>query len=693
MRSAPAILSDTDYAQLLVDTDEGLALVRWTAPNAAVLPGDRVSFRGEGTTLLGNVNFGLRGVEDYHRGRGVAYTVSARASGVRVVEEGQFSLARMAGKLRQAQAALLQRASPPDVFPFLMAVWLGQRDRVERMASERYIETGTAHMLAVSGLHVGMVFFVLEFLLALVIRDGRKRALLILMAIGVFTLMTGARASTLRAAFMIALYLSARFVKREPDAATSLSLAAILFLLWDPRLLYDAGALLSFGSVASLLCYSDRIGSALARTFHLPFRWGNFLAPGIAVQVLTLPLVAIFFQVAPLAAPLTNLIAVPLLGVVLMACVMLSMAGAVLPDFAPLFGYLAWLPWQGIEWTVLGAARLEFLSWRVAPPTGFALACYYLAVLLPLAWAGPQLAMRELAPGENAPPRRWPLPRLVLVAALMVAALLLWKPVPPHATVDFLDVGHGDAAVVYPPAGGAILIDGGDLTEYRDYGRLVVLPYLMAHGVTQLDAIICTHPDRDHVGGLFAVLEEMPVERLLLSSHASGRPLEAGLIAQCRNLNIPVERLGAGDSVTVGGALFETLHPPKGRYNPATINDSGVVFRLSWTTPGGHNFSALLTGDIESTAEALIAQQDCEAQVLRVPHHGSSTSSTAAFLDAVNPGMGIVSTRQTGRRKALGPGVEERYVERGIALWRTDLHGGLRLSGDPPRLSAARGEH
>ncbi|MFM1920097.1 MAG: hypothetical protein RLZZ303_1731 [Candidatus Hydrogenedentota bacterium] len=689
----PVILPGADYAQVLAETSEGMALLRWSDPHTRLLPGDVIRFRGEATTLLGSKNFGVQGPEEYHRARGVSYAVSVQGRALKLDAPGTWSLRRLAAQLRAAQADLLQRAVPPDALSFVMAVWLGQRQDIDREVNERYIETGTAHMLAVSGLHVGMVFLVLEFLLALFIRDPRARAALILVAIGLFTLVTGARVSTLRAAFMIAMYLSARFVRREPDAPTSLSLAAILFLAWNPGLLRDAGALLSFGSVASLLCYGDRMSHAAARWLRLPFWLSGPLTAGIAVQVLTLPLVAVFFQVVPLAAPLANIVAVPLLGIILMACVLLSFIGWTLPAFAPLFGHLAWLPWQGIEITVRGAAYFEFLALKVSSPTPAALACYYMAVALPLLWVSHHPPPRELAP-DVAPPAtgRWGAHRVALVAVLLLVSALLWRPAPPRGVIDFLDVGHGDAAVIYPPGGGAILVDGGDRSEYRDYGRAVVLPYLLAHGVTRLDAVVSTHPDRDHIGGLFSVLEAMPVERVLLSGHASGRPLEAGLIELCSRLDVPVERLHRGDQIRLGEALMEVLHPPRGSYAPASVNDGGVVMRVSWDDPEHGRFSALITGDIEQGAEAMLAETECSASILRVPHHGSHTSSTPAFIKAVNPKAGIVSMRQTRQRKAMGPGVAERYQSEGIPLWRTDLDGAIRVRPGVAPLSARGGE-
>lgn len=686
---APAFWPGITYAQLWVSTGQGVALVRWSDPTGPVFPGQTVQFRGDATTLLGNFNFGLSAPEDYYRSLGVTHAVSVSGSALQVLDTPTWSLAYWLGRLRAWQGDLISRSAHPDTVPFLFAVWLGQRDRIEQAATQRYTDTGTAHMLSVSGLHVAIIYFSLEFLLAAFVRGPRLRAIIILVAVFAFAIIAGARPSTLRAAIVIAMYLSARLVNREPDAPTALGVSALLLLLWNPFLLRDAGALLSFASVASLLLYAEPLGNWLERRLHLPGRIAGPLAACLAVQVLTLPMSVTWFHVVSLSAPLANLVAVPLLDLVLWGCVGMVLAGGILPGLAELLGHAVWVPVAGIDFTVQWLAQFDNLSPLVTTPTTLALVCYYIAALLPSALLRPPPSGDAIM--DTPPSRLLPRATTLVCIFLLVTSALLWRAPRPSAQVDVLDVGHGDAAVVFPPGGGALLIDGGDRSEYRDYGDSVVVPFLLAHGITRLDAIISTHPDRDHIGGLFRVLDAIPVDRVFLSGVPSGRPLEAGLVGRCREQGIPIERLGAGMVVEMGGARFDILHPPRGTWSDSTINNTSIVARLSWPTPDGE-FSMLFPADIEASAEAIVADTACHSHILRVAHHGSATSSSAVFLDAVRPDIAIVSTRTTGRRQAMGPGVVERFEERGIPLWRTDLHGGLRIKGSTSRLLSARKE-
>lgn len=686
---APVITERMDYASLIAETNAGeRVLLRWTAP-FPIYPGQRIAFRGEATTLLGTVNFGLHTAEDFYRAHGVRYAVSLKGTALRVLETPRCSPRYWVGLLREWEYRLLARACPPDVVPFLAAVWMGERHELSEEEALAYTRSGTMHMLSVSGLHVALIYFSLEFLLAGLLRRPKLRAALIIAAVVIFALMAGGRVATMRSAFMIAFYLSARFVNREPDSPTSISLCAMLFLLWNPRWITDAGALLSFASVGSLLLYAGPLTRGLTGVLRLPQRAASPIAACLAVQVLTLPLTAACFQMLPLVAPLANLVVLPVLDAVLWLCIAINIAGLAMPSAALLFGHATWPLVRTIETAVQCMASWDSLVWQIPPPAVPALLLYTGAVLLPAIAAGPRIHVRDLPDGAS--PRVPFLRRRSTIAAatLLAASLVLWTPPQPRAQVDFLDVGHGDATVIWPPGGGVVLVDGGDRSEYRDVGAQIVAPFLAAHGVTRLDAVVLSHPDRDHIGGLFAVIDRFEVGQVFLSYWMSGRDLEEELLRLCNARGVAVTRLKKGDEFSIGGARFEALHPPA-EFQPPVVNDASLVLRVSWPREAGVPFSLLMPGDIEMPAERVLQHAAPIAAALHVPHHGSSTSSSNALLNAVSPSVAIVSTRTTPRRKAMGPGVEERYSSRDIPLWRTDLHGGLRLDAERFTFQGAR---
>jgi len=686
VREAPLFHPETDYASLIVDTADGKALVRWSDPEQPVYPGDRIRLIAPRHGPLGNVNFGISGYEEYLRRRGVRHAVSVRAGQVMLVERPAIAPGRWLARLREAQSGITRRSVPEASQPFLLAVWLGDRTQLTDDARDAFVRSGTAHLLAVSGLHVGLVFVTLQGLLVTLRARDRTQAVVIVVAVFAFALMTGGRVSSLRAATMISLFVSARLVRREPDAPTALGVASLLFLSLHPALIRDAGFLLSFGAVASLLLYSDPLAHAIIRR-GLPPQAAQPVAACLSVQVLTWPLAASAFYVLPLAAPLVNLLVVPLLAGVLWLNIVAMTLGAFLPEAGVLAGHAL----HPLVQTIVQASRLAgapVLSLDLTPPTTPALGLYYAAALLPL-MAGAirkpiQRVVRPIA-GEDRLPAVW---IALACGALLAFCAVLWRPETPRATVDFLDVSHSDATVVYPPEGGVVLVDGGDRSDYVSYGKRVVLPSLRSHGVRHVDVMVATHADRDHIGGLKTVLENMSVGTLVTTRIDSEKPLEQELMETARAHGVPVRRMSEGDFFTVGGATFEALHPPD-EYTPPTSNDTSLVLRMTWRADR-QELSLLLPGDLERDGERLVARSDCRAEILKAGHHGSATSSSATLLDAVRPRHTVVSTRRTGRLGAIGQAVEERFEERGIRIWRTDLQGGIRLTGPPVRFETAR---
>jgi competence protein ComEC len=276
----------------------------------------------------------------------------------------------------------------------------------------------------------------------------------------------------------------------------------------------------------------------------------------------------------------------------------------------------------------------------------------------------------RLNPSHTARWRRY----AMLAAACLTLAWITWQPWHRPPTVDFLDVGHGDAAFIRTPAGTTLLIDGGDTSRYVDCGERVVAPFLLAHGVDKLDYVVASHADRDHMGGLLHVIERLQVRQVILGPKDSGRPLEASLLEVCATRDIPIRRVAAGDTLPLAGATLDILHPAPEGWPGNNINNTSLVMHLTW--PG---MNVLFTGDIEEEAESLLADNAPTTTLLKVPHHGSQTSSTPALLDATTPQHAIFSTVPSGRRPAIGKGILERYQTRNITPWRTDNNGGIRI--------------
>lgn len=683
VREAPIYLNKPDYLRFLVDVDHasdgriarqvaGGVVVRWTNPQFPVFPGERIRFSSTLRSRLGPVNHRLGGLEEYLRRSGIHSEARARGTEIQKLSAPLLSPRYWAARLRAWEASALLDAAPDFAHPFLLTVWLGERSELQQGEVQRFIDSGTAHILAVSGLHVGIVGLSLGFFLGLAHVPRRWRAILVMLGVFLFALSAGARTSSLRAALMVAVYLLSEMLDREPDAPNALGIAALIFLVINPLYLLDGGFLLSFGSVASILLFGDLLRSGFE---WLPWWLRGTVAATLGVQVLPLPIAAAFFHVIPLAAPAANLLVIPLLGITLWLAFLTTLLAAIVPPVALLFGH-ALAPAVSLIYGVADfVSSLPGSHLRVTPPSPGACVLYYCAAFA--------VYMLLWVPGHR---RRW----AGVAVASLVGCAALWRPSGP-AGIDFLDVGHGDATFVRSPAGETMLIDGGDRNPYTDYGSRIVGPFLYAHGVTTLDYVVATHPDRDHTGGLLHVIENFHVGTVLLPlTFVHGEILDE-LLAACADRDVPVRTVSAGDRIDFTGARIEVLHPPNDWSDTYADNDSSLVLRVTL-----EGVRVLLTGDIEAAAEKRLSTLDCAAEVMKAPHHGSATSSSAPFIDAVRPRLTVISTQALGKRSATGAGVVDRYQQRGIEIVRTDESGGIRLRCEAGKMSvegarAARG--
>lgn len=672
VRESGALLPGQDYTRLILDADRvdvtesahslsGGVIIRWSNPTQPIFAGERVRVAGKLSHELSPVNHGIYDVEDYLRARGVHSEMRVRGDIVEILESPSWSFRYWLSRFRQHEAVALSRAVPADTLPFVLAVWLGERSQLAEQERDSYTLSGTAHILSVSGVHMAIVYMSASFVLGIFMRRSRARTLCGMLLVLLFALLTGARIATVRSAIMILVYLAADLFDREPDAPTALSLSGILLLCANPGNLYDSGFLLSFTSVASLLLFSPQVELWLER---LPRLLRRPLAPTLGVQLLPFPLAAHFFHVLPLGAPLANLLVIPILTVVLWLCAAAALIGWIAPPFAVIFGHALYPCVESIRWVAHTVSGASWLHGAITSPTPVATMFFFVA------------ALGLLAPAAK---RRWIKP--AAVAAAFICCWIFWRPATLPPGLDFLDVGHADAALVRTPDGATFLIDGGDRSDYIDMGTRVVLPFLYANHTPRLDYVVMTHPDRDHGGGLYRVIERMPVGTFLLGPEPSGRELENDLIALCQRRGVPVRRLRHGHTIACGDALLETLHPPAGRDVGDRLNDNSLVLRFTW--PG---MSAVFTGDVETPGERLIAAAPCNADILKVAHHASDTSSSAPFLRAVAPKYAVISTRTTGKLRAASPHVLGRLEQIGAQVWRTDWHGGVRIRQGPEGL-------
>lgn len=561
---------------------------------------------------------------------------------------GAYWLTRLRQRLAEHLAGALD-GSPQ--LGLIQALTLGERGALERETWDTFTRTGTNHLVAISGLHVGLVaggvfwlarrLWSLSARLTLLLAAPRAAAVFSLLAGFGYAALAGFAISTQRALIMLAVVLGALFWQRTLRPYQALMLALVGVLVWDPGAVLSYGFWLSFGAVALLLLH---LGQRLPSR-DLWTRWGR---AQWAVGLGLLPLLFLFFGQASLIAPLVNLVAVPLFSVLILPLVLIAGLLSLVP-FAGLDVPLR-LVAEGLGWCLNG------LDWLAARP--------WAAVHLPArplwAWASALLgAVLLLAP--RGLPGRWQ--GLILMLPLAVA-----RPDAPgwgEVWFSLLDVGQGLAVVVETQDGILVYDAGPAYPGGFDTGAMMVAPFLRSRGIERIDRLVVSHADRDHAGGASGLLALAPAETIL-----SGEPERLGLAG--------AEPCLAGETWSWSGVDFRLLHPQRADLKG---NEASCVLEIC----SGER-SILLTGDVGArTEERLVARlgSDWRVAVLIAGHHGSATSTSARLLDVTRPEWVLFSSGYANQFGFPAPVVRERLAERGIPTLNTAFDGAVQFRLGP----------
>lgn len=526
------------------------------------------------------------------------------------------------------------------------ALTLGFRDNMTPQQWQVLRNTGTSHLLAISGLHIGLAaaigFFLGRWLWAyfspLCLRlpaqqFGAVTAMLFALA---YTLLAGMSIPSQRALIMVVVAMTAILLRRRVLSYQLLAVGLLVVLIWNPFAVLSAGLWLSFAAVAVIIYVSQN---------RQPVNKWHWASIHIWIAIGLTPLLLLFFNVTALISPLANLFAIPLVSLFVVPVLLLAISIMLIhpPWSQPLWQLADWLL-SGLWWCLQWLAELPLALWQTAS--------------LPLSI----IVLSLLAFIWLMAPRGWPARWLGL---FLLLPLIFYQPARPDqgsAWLTVLDVGQGLAAVIETENKTLVFDTGPQFGDFNT-GDAVVMPFLQHRGIKQLDMLVISHGDNDHIGGAAAILNSLPV-----TSIRSSVPAELPDAKACL----------AGQSWHWDGVHFQFLHPAENASGSA--NERSCVLKVS------SDFgSILLTGDIEKRAEASLInnnKQNLPADILLVGHHGSRSSSSTAFIDAVSPQIALIASGFNNRYQFPAAEVVQRFQDRQIPLLNTADSGALLVKLD-----------
>jgi competence protein ComEC len=593
--------------------------------------GDEIVVEGKLSRPEGLKNPGLFDYSRYLAIKNIYAALSVSENSlVKTVSGGRVNpVIRWAYCVRRNVRDAITRYTDKRYSGFLNAILIGERAELDSSITDDFVRTGTVHVIAISGLNIALVAGI--FLVIFKFFGVRKKLNLALtsLAIVFYCFVAGSSPPVVRATIVFVIASFGYIINRESDILNSLSLAAFLILLANPKELFDPSFQLSFGSVISIVLFASKIEELFGKKTNFVIKSASV---SVAASVGVFPIVAKFFNIVSPIAVLANLVIVPALFVLTVASFIFL--------FLNLIGAVFCLGWMGTILSVLTKAtfyinhlfaRMPLSYVRIPAPSPFFICTYY-AFLAYIFYA------------KNV--------KYITITALALLNVFVWSQDLSYSgrqlKIAFLDVGKGDSAIVQFPASGTMLVDGGSggVEGMSDTGKSVVAPYLWNNGIRKLDAVVVTHFHEDHLGGLLYILENFKVGCVI----DNGEPSQEDTALYEKYTEIirrkRIRRIIAndGDEITgFGRVKIFVLNPVDAVWN-INSNDSSLVLKIIY-----NDFSALFCGDISSRAMGRINRQYgdlLKSDIVKIPHHGGDVGDRIVvkrFLDIISPQISVTS--------------------------------------------------
>ncbi len=556
---------------------------------------------------------------------------------------------------------IMYKLLPKDAKELVVGMMIGDKEELDANITENFKNSNLTHMLAVSGAHISYVILGLNLILKKI--SNRFKKIFIIFFLIFFVGVTNFTPSVQRASIMAILLLISTMLYKSQDTYTSIAFSGLIILIINPYSFFDIGFQLSFGgTIGIVLMYNN-----LVKRFKTNGKLKGYIVSSICVSVcanlIIIPIMAFDFNTVSLTFWISNLLAGPFLGVIIILGFCMYLISFVIFPVAKIISiplkYLIYILLVIVKY----CSKIPFSSITIRTPYIFEILIYYIVLYLSFNYAKIKPYFKKLV--------------VIIMIVILIANSCIYVKNHGKMIIYFIDVGQGDSTLIRTAQSKIILIDGGGSENSSfDVGEKTLLPYLLDRKITVLDYVVISHFDTDHCGGILYLMKHIKVKNIIISKQGK----ESSNYNKFKNIvldkGISVIFAKKGDKIKIDNETYmDVLFPSNNLISDNILNNNSIVTKICY-----NNFSILFTGDVEEIAENEICRKynttnKLKANILKVAHHGSKTSSTAEFIKMVKPQIALIGVGEKNKFGHPNDGVIQRLKNMNTKIYRTDQMG------------------
>lgn len=544
----------------------------------------------------------------------------------------------------------------------LLAILLGDKDKLSEDIQESFKTSNLSHMLAVSGAHVSYIILGLTYVLQNSIIGKKNGKIVCIIFLLAFMVITNFTPSVTRACIMAILTLFSSIIYRKSDVYTNISVVALITLIFNPYSLLDLGFQLSYGGTIGIIIFIKRIQEKKSNSKVINYIKQMALV-SIYANIIIIPIMMYHFNTVSFTFIISNIMASPILGIIVITGFLFIIASITVKPLTRLIAIFI-KPILSILIKISQiCSKLPFSNILVVTPYMFNVISYYAIILYCIK-----------SKKNN---------KCKIIICLLIVLILINFIIyifPQKLRIFFIDVGQGDSTLIITPDKKTVLIDGGGSDSF-DVGEKVLLPYLLDRRILKIDYVLISHFDTDHCGGILTIMEKVKVKNIIISEQAEHSENYERFKKLMIHKKIRLIEVKKGDKIKIGRySEFKILFPTSRLLSENPLNNNSIVAQFNY-----NNFKMLFTGDIEKLAEQQILKAEkaeIRADILKVAHHGSKTSSIPEFIKAVKPKIALIGV---GKNNTFGHPNQQtiKNLENiKCRIYRTDLQGEIIIKID-----------